>query len=84
MILPVTKKSATQLNKIVENDEIFTDAKKNSNKLNDFYVNMGNNIDKKISISQTNFIDYFGDENNLKIVLYECSEIEVAELISRF
>ena len=45
---------------------------------------MENNVDKKIPNSQTNFIDYFGDENNLKIVLYECSEIEVAELISRF
>ena len=34
--LNVSKKSATQLNKIVENNEIFTDAKKISNKLNDF------------------------------------------------
>jgi len=45
---------------------------------------MGNNIDKKIPNSQKNFMDYFGDENNLKIMLYECSEIEVSELISRF
>ena len=29
-------------------------------------------------------MDYFGDANNLKIVLYKCSEIEVFELTSRF
>ena len=80
----MSKKSATLINKIVVNEEIFADAKRISNKLNDFYVNMGNNIDKKIPNSQKNFMDYFGDENNLKIMLYECSEIEVSELISRF
>ena len=49
-LLNVSKKSATLINKIIENDVIFTDAKKISNKLNDFYVNMGNNIDKKFPI----------------------------------
>jgi len=83
-LLNVSKKSATLINKITENDVIFTDAKKISNKLNDFYVNMGNNIDKKIPNSQTNFMDYFGDENNLKIMLYECSELEVSKLINKF
>ena len=42
---------------------------------------MGNNI---IPNSQTNFMDYFGDENNLKIMLYECSELEVSKLINKF
>jgi len=45
---------------------------------------MGNNIDKKIPNSQTNFMDYFGDKNNFKILLYECSELEVSELIGKF
>ena len=83
-LLNVSKKSATLINKIIENDVIFTDAKKISNKLNYFYVNMGNNIDKKNPNSQTNFMDYFGDENNLKIMLYECSELEVSKLINKF
>ena len=58
--------------------------KKISDRLNDSYVNMGNNIDKKIPNSQKNFIDYFGDENNIKIFLYDCNELEVSGLISKF
>ena len=53
------QKSATLINKIVVNEEIFADAKRISNKLNDFYVNMRNYIDKKIPYSQINFMDYF-------------------------
>ena len=51
--------------------------------MNNFYVNVGTEIDKKIPASLRKYTDFLGDKLTNKIVLNDCSNAEVESLIAK-
>ena len=51
--------------------------------MNNFYVNVGTEIDKKIPASLRKYTDFLGDKLTNKIVLNDCSNAEVESLITK-
>ena len=51
--------------------------------MNNFYVNVGTEIDKKIPASLRKYTDFLGDKLTNKIVLNGCSNAEVESLITK-
>ena len=82
-LLNVSKKSSSTLSKIIDKDQVLNKNSDISKKMNNFYVNVGNEIDKKIPVSKRKYTDFLGDKITNKIVLNDCSNIEVANLIHK-
>ena len=83
-LINVSKKSSISINKIVHDNQTFTDSINIAKTLNNYFVNVGPTIEKKIPKAKTSFHSYLGDQNNINLLLNQCDEDEVSEIISSF
>ena len=81
-LINVSKKSSTNIRKIVDNGKEITDPKEMADIINNFYVNIGRTIDKKIPNIHKPFSNDLPDRNIYDIVLNPCSRNEVKQYIS--
>jgi len=81
-LINVSKKSNSNINKLIVKNKELTDPVVMASAINDFFVNIGKSVDQKIPASIKSFSDYLGESNNFCITLNPCTDIEVKELIS--
>ena len=81
-LINVSKKSSTNINQIVSNDQTFTENKSIATALNDYFVNIGPSIENKIPHAKTSFQTYLGEQNPSSIILDPCDANEISEIIS--
>ena len=82
-LINVSKKSSTKISKLIQ-DRTFTDNSDIANKMNDFFVNIGSSVEAKIPDSKKAFHDYLGLNNPTSLLLRQCSQDEVKEIIKNF
>ena len=83
-LINVSKKSSTNINKIIHDDETFTDNKGISQALNKYFTNIGPSIEKKIPKAKKSFNSYLGEPNPTNITLNPCDANEIKDIISSF
>ena len=83
-LINVSKKSSTNINQIIYDDETFTDNKGISQALNNYFTNVGPSIEKKIPKSKKPFSSYLGEANPSNIILNPCDAEEINDIISSF
>ena len=83
-LINVSKKSSTNNNQIVSNDQTFTDNKSIAKALNDYFVNIGPSIENKIPKAKTSFQTYLGAPNPSSLILNPCDANEISDIISSF
>ena len=67
-LINVSKKSSTNINQIVSNDQTFTENKSIAKALNDYFVNIGPSIENKIPKAKTSFQTYLGAQNMSSLI----------------
>jgi len=77
------KKNQTNHNKIIKNNGPITDNLGMANALNDFFVNIGTSIEKKIPATNKSFSDFLNDEFINRINLRPCTNEEIAYIIQQ-
>jgi hypothetical protein len=80
----VSKKSSININKIVLENQTFTDNKRIAKTLNKYFVNVGPSIEKKIPKGKTSFKSYLGEQNPISMPLDPCDAAEISDIISTF
>ena len=83
-LINVSKKTSTRINKLSQDKKIFSDNSDISNKMNDFFVNIGSSVEAKIPKSKKAFHEYLSPNNPVNLALRDCSHDEVIEIIKSF
>ena len=83
-LINVSKKSSTNINKIIHDNESFTDNLSISKTLNNYFVNVGPSIEKKIPKAKKSFQSYLTEPNPVDLILNPCDANEINEIISSF
>ena len=83
-LINVSKKSSININKIIHDNQTFTDNKSIAKTLNNYFVNIGPSIEKTIPKPKSSFQSYLGDHNPTALTLNPCNEDEITEIISKF
>ena len=83
-LINVSKKSSTNINQIVNDNQTFTDNKSIAKALNNYFVNIGPSIENKIPKAKSSFQTYLGDQNPVSLILNPCDTDEITEIISSF
>ena len=81
-LINVSKKSNSNINKLIVQNKELTDPVVMASAMNDFFVNIGKSVDQKIPDSSKSFSNYLGECNNFCITLNPCTDIEMNKLIS--
>ena len=72
-LINVSKKSKSNINKIIENGKEITNPIEIADILNNFYINIGENVEEKIPNGNKTFLHYLSDRNAFNIVLNPCT-----------
>ncbi len=80
-LINVSNKSATNINKLIENGREILHNKEIADTMNNFYVNIGKSIDKKIPKGDKPFSHYLHNRNLYDIILNPCTNDEVRKYI---
>ena len=83
-LINVSKKSSTNISKIIHKKETITDNKTISQTMNNFFVKIGPSIEKKIPSAKTPFQTYLNEQNIHNFVLNPCNTEEITTIISSF
>ena len=83
-LINVNKKTKIMINKIIHNEKVFTDKKGIAETMNNFFVNIGDSIEKKIPKAKKSFQSYLQDPNPNRLVLNQCDAVEIASIIASF
>ena len=81
-LINVSKKSTTNISKLIKDGKEITSPKEMADTINDFYVNIGKTVEQKIPMIDKSFSYYLRDRNIFNIVLNPCTEEEVRKYIS--
>ena len=81
-LINVSKKSTTNIDKIVENGKETSNPIEIADALNSFYINIGKSVEQKIPKGKTPFSNYLSNRNIFNIVLNPCTHEEVSKYIS--
>ena len=68
-LINVSKKSTNSINKLVDNGKEVTNPIEMADIMNNFYVNIGKNVEKKIPKANKTFLHYLTNRNPFNIVL---------------
>ena len=68
-----SKKSTSNINKLIENGKEITDPFEMADVINKFYVNIGKTVEEKIPKGNKTFLHYLSNRNAFNIVLNPCS-----------
>ena len=80
----MSKKSFTNLNKIIHNKKVITDGKGIADTMNSFFVNIGSSVEAKIPLGKKNFHTYLKNKNPNSVFLQACDQLEIAQIINGF
>ena len=80
-ILSISKKKATSIDYLNYNNRTLTKNDDKANALNDFFTNIGKNVEKKIPTSNKNFQDFLKNPNPKNISNKPCTITEVNGII---
>ena len=83
-LINVSKKSSTNINEIIHNNQSFTENKDKAKALNNYFVNIGPSIEEKIPKAKSSFQSYLGDPNPISFTLNPCDADEISDIISTF
>ena len=83
-LVNVNKKKYRNIQMINHNNHPITNNKEMSNIFNEFYSQLGHNIEQKIPNSNKSFMSYLNSPINHTFELSPCSELEILEIISSF
>ena len=78
----MSKKSSSNINKLIENGKEITNPSEMVEILNKFYVNIGKTVGKKIPKGNKTFLHYLTDRNAFNIILNPCTMDEIKIYIS--
>ena len=81
-LINVSKKSTTNINKLMENGKEITNPMEMADILNRFYVNIGKTVEEKIPKCKKTFLHYLTDRNAYNIVINPCTNEEIKIYIS--
>jgi hypothetical protein len=83
-LINVNKKSSTKIDKILADNKCLTESKDIAKYVNKFFVNIGNTVEAKIPQASKSFNSYLRNLNFDSVVLNECSQEEVFDIIQAF
>ena len=83
-ILAINKKKSTHIDQLNYKDNILLKDKDKADALNDFFTNIGSNVEKKIPKSKSSFQVYLNDPNIQNIIHNPCDEHEIKQIIKEF
>ena len=83
-LINVTKKSSIKINKLIHNNQTFTDKKGICQTLNKYFSTIGPSIENKIPDAKSSFHSFLNDRNLNSLDLSPCNHDEIAEIISKF
>ena len=80
-ILSISKKKASSIDHLNYNGKIMTKNVEKANALNDFFTNIGKNVEKKIPKSKKHFQEFLNNPNPRSISNNQCSPAEIYDII---
>ena len=83
-ILSVTKKNPTKIDHLNYNGKIATNNAEKANVLNDFFTNIGKNVEKNIPKSKKHFQEFLNNPNTKSVSNNQCSPAEIFDIIKDF
>ena len=83
-ILAISKKKTTSIDQLNYKNKILFQNLDKANVLNDFFTNIGANVEEKIPKSQQSFQHYLKNRNILNIIHQPCDLYEIREIIKEF
>ena len=78
----MSKKSSSNINKLIDNGKEITNPIEMAGILNKFYVNIGKTVEEKIPNGNKTFLHYLADRNAFNIILNPCTFEEIKKYIS--
>ncbi len=81
-LINVSKKSTTNINKLIENGKDITNPIEMADMINKFYINIGKTVEEKIPKANKSFLHYLIDRNAFNIVLNPCTIEEIKKYVS--
>ena len=78
------EKKSTSIDRLNYKNEVLTNNLDKANALNDFFTNIGANVEKKIPKSKQNFQNFLKNRNILNIIHQPCDLLEIGEIIKDF
>ena len=73
----MSKKTTSNINKLIEDGKEITNPIEMADMLNNFYVNIGKTVEEKIPKGNKTFLHYLSDRNSYNIVLNPCTIEEI-------
>jgi len=83
-LVNINKKKYNNIRMIYENNKNITNNKDMANSFNDFYSNVGKNIEQKIPKTNTHFLSFLNFTVDSKFSFTLCSNAEIKSIISEF
>ena len=83
-LVNMNKKKSNNVRMIFENNKHITNNKDMANSFNDFYSNVGKNIEQKIPKTNTHFSSFLNFTINSKFSFTPCSKAEIKSIILEF
>ena len=83
-LVNMNKKKSNNIKMIYENNKNITNNKDMANSFNNYYSNVGKNIEQKIPKTNTHFLSFLNFTVNSKFSFTLCSDAEIKSIISEF
>ena len=81
-LINLSKKSTKSINKLVDNGKEVTNPIEMADIINNFYINIGKNVEEKIPKANKTFFHYLSNRNQFNIILNPCTNEEIKKYIS--